>query len=98
MDDFDPVEHFERAARAVERVIGAIDPEQMDNPTPCTEWNVRQLLNHLVGGNESYVARLASTEPFDPDSFDRTRDFLGDDPAAAFHRSVDGLRELFTAP
>jgi len=25
-------------------------------PTPCTEWNVRDLVNHLVGMNLVFVA------------------------------------------
>ncbi|WP_345033541.1 maleylpyruvate isomerase N-terminal domain-containing protein [Kutzneria kofuensis] len=27
-------------------------------PTPCTEWDVRQLVNHVVRGNLNYVALL----------------------------------------
>ncbi|NUT49055.1 MAG: TIGR03086 family protein, partial [Saccharothrix sp.] len=29
-------------------VVDKIEPEQLDAPTPCTEYDVRKLLNHLL--------------------------------------------------
>jgi uncharacterized protein (TIGR03086 family) len=36
------------AADAAARVVSGVSPGQFDGPTPCTEWDVRGLLNHLV--------------------------------------------------
>lgn len=30
-------------------VIAGVTDEHLDLPTPCTEWNVRELLNHTIG-------------------------------------------------
>ncbi|MFW2334048.1 TIGR03086 family metal-binding protein [Ilumatobacter sp.] len=30
-------------------VISAVGAEHLELPTPCTEWNVRELLNHTIG-------------------------------------------------
>src|SRR4029453_14819737 len=38
-----------RACAATEDVVAAVGADQHDLPTPCTEWTVRDLLNHLVG-------------------------------------------------
>ena len=32
------------------RVVDRIEPDQLDNPSPCTEWTVRDVLNHITGG------------------------------------------------
>ncbi|MEV7772344.1 TIGR03086 family metal-binding protein [Kitasatospora sp. NPDC086791] len=39
----------------LEKLIATITPADLDRPTPCTEFTLRQLLNHVVGG----VHRLA---------------------------------------
>jgi uncharacterized protein (TIGR03086 family) len=97
MAETNPLARFDRAAEAAGRVIAGVKPEQLDDPTPCTEWNVRQVINHIVGGTLFFVHAL-ETGSFDRDSFDRSRDFLGDDPAAAFRDSVARLHERFAAP
>ena len=32
------------------RVVDGIEPSQLDNPSPCDEWTVRDVLNHITGG------------------------------------------------
>lgn len=43
-----PVELLTIALHENYRVIEAIRPDQLDNPTPCASWNVRDLLDHLL--------------------------------------------------
>ena len=30
-----------------QRVVDNIEPSQLDDPTPCSEWTVRDVLNHI---------------------------------------------------
>lgn len=46
------------AADAVADVLGRISEDQWTLPTPCTDWTVRDLLHHLVTGNEGFAAAL----------------------------------------
>lgn len=47
--DDDPRAIFARAVSTAGSVIAAVAPEQLDRPTPCDDYDVRQLLGHLVG-------------------------------------------------
>lgn len=44
----DPRPLFRRAADQVEHQAGAVRPDELGNPTPCAEYDVRALLGHLV--------------------------------------------------
>jgi uncharacterized protein (TIGR03086 family) len=86
----DPIALFDAAAAQADRVVAAVRPDQLGHPTPCTDWRVRDVINHLVTGNLLFTAIVAGTE-----RPDRSRDHLGDDPLAAFRASVSQLSEAF---
>ena len=56
------VRFYEDAARQTRGFISAVRPEQFDPPTPCTEWNVRQLLDHIIGDEVLYAGSLSGTD------------------------------------
>jgi uncharacterized protein (TIGR03086 family) len=69
-------------------------------PTPCTDWTVRQLVNHVVGGNR-LTTRVLRGKPLPPlEQLGRrgNDDQLGDDPAAAFRVSADELLAALRVP
>lgn len=41
---------FERAAASAASMAERVGPEQVTLPTPCTEWDVAALLEHMAGG------------------------------------------------
>jgi uncharacterized protein (TIGR03086 family) len=97
MDLTNPLDRLDRAASAAQQVVDGVKPDQLDGPSPCEDWTVRQVLNHVISGNLFFVHSV-ETGTFDRGSFDRSRDFVGDDPAAAFRDCVAKLREAFAAP
>lgn len=62
----DPVELYRSATRRAVEVAEGVRPEQLDQPTPCREWDVQALLDHLVGGTEYLLAALAGRPPVPP--------------------------------
>jgi len=46
----DPRQIHQRAMAQTESVVAAVQPGQFGLPTPCTEYDVRSLLSHIVGG------------------------------------------------
>ncbi|WP_020664601.1 TIGR03086 family metal-binding protein [Amycolatopsis benzoatilytica] len=67
-----------------------------DKPTPCPEWTVRELVNHLVLGHRLFtdVLRGAPGGSLDP----KSEDVLGADPAAAYRRAAAKLLAEFGKP
>jgi uncharacterized protein (TIGR03086 family) len=68
--------------------VAAVGPAQWDLPTPCAEWTVRELVNHVVG-EDLWTAPLlhGSTIEEVGDRFDG--DLLGADPVAAALAAAD---------
>lgn len=91
------IDRFMLASAGFKRRLGAAWTEQWCRPTPCTEWNVRQLVNHMTRGNLSYVHLLEGGTSAE---FLRLRDVdaLGADPVGAYDRSVRKCAEAFAAP
>jgi uncharacterized protein (TIGR03086 family) len=46
----DPRDYYARALAQTELIVATVRPGQLDDPTPCTEFSVRSLLSHIVGG------------------------------------------------
>lgn len=81
------------------RLVAGVRPEQWSLPTPCSAWSVRQLVDHLVLGQQLF-ARVLAGEPFE-EAFPAVRDVpdrLGPEPAAAYDASAGELRAAFAAP
>lgn len=82
------------------RLVSAVEAEEWQLPTPCESWTVRDLTDHLVGGNLLF-ARVLGGEPLPPREELGSRageDQLGSDPAAAWQRSAEQLMNAFRAP
>src|ERR1700759_866542 len=89
----EPLDAFDRAAAAATDVVAGIGDDQFGLPTPCTEWSVRGVLNHIVVGNLVADAIVAGrSHP------DRNTDRLGRDPKAAFARSLAATRDTLSRP
>ncbi|HVW40186.1 MAG TPA: TIGR03086 family metal-binding protein [Amycolatopsis sp.] len=85
------------ALREFDQTVHRIEADQWDAPTPCTDWSVRDLLNHLVS-EQLWVPHLlaGATLAEVGDRYDG--DVLGDDPVAAWESSSKAAREAWTAP
>jgi uncharacterized protein (TIGR03086 family) len=79
--------------RDVGHLIAKIRHDQWTAPTPCTDWDVHDLVNHLVGMNLVFAALLNDQTP--PE---RGADRLRDDPVGAYHDSSAALQNAFEQP
>lgn len=53
---------FERAATAASGLARSVRPEQRDWSTPCSEWDVAALLDHMAGGPLYLLAALGADD------------------------------------
>lgn len=74
--DMDPLTRLRAGIDQAEAVISQIEPARYDEPTPCTEWNVGQLINHMIGALAMFRDVAAHGE-VDPALF--AQDLIGDD-------------------
>ncbi|MCM2422420.1 TIGR03086 family metal-binding protein [Streptomyces sp. RKAG293] len=82
-----------QALRTAEEITGRIGATRLDVATPCGDWTLRQLLEHMVGQNHGFAA-AARGETKDRSVFaDRP---VGDDPAGAFAASAADVAAAFT--
>jgi hypothetical protein len=70
-------------------VVGGIRPDQLDEPTPCSQYTVRGVLEHMIGGATLFAAAYRGETPKDPD----TTDVL-----AGFGPVLEELGGAITAP
>jgi uncharacterized protein (TIGR03086 family) len=59
----DPVDLFERAASGAVAMIERIPPDGWDAATPCSEWDVRALVEHMAGGTGYLAGALGIDVP-----------------------------------
>ena len=49
-------EGFEQAVNVAKGVLANVKVVELDDPTPCASWKVRDVINHLVGGSYFFAA------------------------------------------
>ena len=84
-------ELFARAVEANRQRVSALRPEQWQDPTPCDEWDMRALVNHLAGENR-WIAAMFSGKIIEEVGNSLDGDLLGDDPTRAFTQSAEAAR------
>ena len=74
------------AVASTARIVNSTPADSLDAPTPCTEWDVRALLNHVIGTLWLAEGLLADQPPryaMAPGGLPPA-DLAGADPAAAY--------------
>ena len=88
-------ETLERAFGVAKQVLAGIQTDQLDRPTPCASWDVRAVINHLVGGSFFFAA---STEAGVAPEGGGTTDFAAGDFRASYEDGSKLAVAAFDAP
>ncbi|MFC8452617.1 TIGR03086 family metal-binding protein [Kitasatospora sp. NPDC057223] len=88
---------YPQALDAFGHLVRRVAPHQWAAPTPCTEWAVRDVVNHLTA-EQLWVPELlmGSTVAEVGGRFDG--DVLDEDPGGAWQAAADAAKEAFLVP
>ena len=59
----DPLTAHQRAQEVLASVLAKVGPDQLGDPTPCAGWSVREVADHVIGGNRRVAGVAASGAP-----------------------------------
>jgi uncharacterized protein (TIGR03086 family) len=78
-------------------VLVNVTPDQLDLPTPCASWKVRDIVNHIVGGSQWFAASVTAGESpvIEESDFSELAD---GDFVAEFDKGVAASVAAFGAP
>jgi uncharacterized protein (TIGR03086 family) len=75
------------------KVRGAVD--HMDDTTPCDEWDVRTLLNHMLDTGRYFEASARGEQAAPPAP--TPPEVLGDDPVEEFEHTQSSLMDVYSS-
>lgn len=91
-------EGVDLAHQEFERILRQVGPDQWKLPTPCSEWNVFQVANHVVAAGMMFAACLQGCSKDVAVKLVEAADVLRPDPVTAFTDQVRDLRKEFDSP
>jgi uncharacterized protein (TIGR03086 family) len=95
----DSVATLQRVIDESKRLVNGVTPDQLGNKTPCTEWTVRDIINHITGGATMFA--VSAEQGSVPDELMGQLmggDNLGDDYKGAFAAAADHAMSAFGDP
>src|SRR3954470_4743446 len=94
------IETMQRGIDESKHMVGNVTPDQLDNKTTCTEWTVRDLINHITGG--ATMVGISIDQGSVPDDVlgrvMSNADCLGDDYKGAFTAAADKFSSIMRQP
>lgn len=88
----DLIDLYDRATAWAGSMIPAAT-RKLDVPTPCEEWTVRDLINHMLEGQELF-AGAAEGKPAAPPP-GRPKELMGEDPAEQYEAGRNTVLDAY---
>ena len=94
-----PIELYEGAVHNMLPILGGIKESQLNDPSPCTEWNVQSLMNHQIKVAQYLHTEITGVGTPDPSSM-----FAVDGPlpaggiVAAFEEATKAVLDAAKVP
>jgi uncharacterized protein (TIGR03086 family) len=85
----DPLVAHQRAQDLFAGILANVSPDELGAPTPCSEWTIGDLIEHVIGGNE-HVGKWAAN-PIEPP-------VRPDDIVAAHQTAAAAAQGIFADP
>jgi uncharacterized protein (TIGR03086 family) len=89
----DPIERIERATSVASEKVSGVKSADLSKPTPCSEFDVRALLNHMLGGLTMLTTAARGDKATMPEG-----DQIGSDPSGTYDERRAALLEAVRTP
>src|SRR4051812_42646356 len=93
----DPVSNLERVLNDARTLIDAVSADDLTKSTPCNEWDVRGLIEHMVGVVNNF-SRAFGGGGLTPPPAPGTSGAASDTLTATYRPAVDALLAAVRAP
>jgi uncharacterized protein (TIGR03086 family) len=90
----DPTEQLSVILPTLCDLVDGIRPDQLDDPTPCSEFTVHDILGHMVGLGGAFAYWFRGQDPPPPAPLARDGRVLSE----VFRSTMDGLLESVRSP
>jgi uncharacterized protein (TIGR03086 family) len=87
------IEHLDEVQAVAHEVLTGVPKGSMSNATPCSEWDLGSLIDHLIGSQYLFAQFATGTAPSEAESHPSQGDFV-----AAFDQSGAKVRSIVTEP
>jgi uncharacterized protein (TIGR03086 family) len=87
----DAIEQFERTVDAATQMVRSVSASDLGAPTPCTEWTVQPLIEHMIGTNNLFSTALTGDAGQPPDN-------MAADLGASYARSAETAVAAWQTP
>ena len=91
----EPSEQLEIILPSLTALVDQLEPTDLDNPTPCTNFTVNGVLEHMIGGSTNFVPAFRGESPTEAAASPR---ITGQVPAAEFRQAMDQLMDAVNSP
>ncbi len=83
-------DRYRRRADVFEATVAAVDPADWSRPSPCAEWDARDVVRHIVGMQDVVLRPHGRSVPAAPS--------VDDDPLAAFRAARAEVEAVLADP
>lgn len=88
-----PVQQLARSLDDTRTLVDGVRDDQWEQPTPCAEWSVLDVVQHLTAGNHLFASALLGDDPSPSDAGLRS-----DEAGPAYRESAEALLAAFGSP
>jgi uncharacterized protein (TIGR03086 family) len=96
-DDVNGAAALQLSGQSFRQLLDHVERDDWTRPTPCDGWSVRDLVNHVIGGNFRYLTILGG-DPADGIVPTHDEDGFGADPLGSFDDGLARVTQAFSAP